>query len=64
MTLKKKSNVLPNAISSSSGEFSQSKFPNGNLFVAGRNNRGRFLTSNKSYNKHVYSNVSYCLVSN
>lgn len=62
MTFKKKSHVPSNTISSTSGEFSQSKFSNGNLFNTGRNNRGRFLTSNKTYNKHVYSNVSYYLI--
>jgi len=63
MSFKKKSRVLSNTISSTSGEFSQKTFSNGNLFNTGRNNRGRFLTSNKSYNKHVYSNVSYYLIS-
>lgn len=58
MTFKKKSNVPLNTISSTSGEFSQSKFANGNSYNSGRN-RGRFPTSNKSYNKRVYTNVGF-----
>lgn len=59
MTFKKKSNLPLNTISSTSGGFSQSKFANGNSYNSGRNNRGRFPTSNKSYNKRAYANVSY-----
>lgn len=59
MTFKKKSNVPLNKISSSSGEFSQKQFSNGNSsYSSGRNNRGRFPTSNRLYNKRVYTNVS------
>jgi len=60
MTFKKKSNVPINTISSTSGEFSQGKFTNSNSFInLGRNNRGRFSTSNRSYNKRIYPNVRY-----
>jgi len=60
MTFKKKSNVPINTISSTSGEFSQGKFTNTNSFInLGRNNRGRFSTSNRSYNKRIYPNVGF-----
>lgn len=60
MTFKKKSNVPINTISSTSGEFGQNKFANGNSYNnPTRNMRGRFPTSNRSYNKRIYTNVSY-----
>jgi len=60
MTFKKKSNVPINTISSTSGEFNNSKFVNGNSYNnVTRNNRGRFPTSNRLYNKRTYTNVRY-----
>lgn len=59
MTFKKKSNVPINKISSTSGEFCQSKFSNCNSYNnSARNNRGRFPTLNRSYVKRAYTNVS------
>jgi len=60
MTFKKKSSVPINTISSTSGEFGQSKFANGNSYNnPARNIRGRFPTSNRSYNKRIYTNVNF-----
>lgn len=59
MSFKKKSNVPINTISSTSGEFNNSKFVNGNSYNNTRNNRGRFSTSNRLYNKRTYTNVSF-----
>lgn len=61
MTFKKKSMVPLNTISSTSGEFCQNKFANGNNSYnnPARNNRSRFPISNRSYNKRSYTNVSY-----
>jgi len=58
MTFKKKSNVPINTISSTSGEFNNSKFLNGNSYNLARNNRGRFPVSSRLYNKRTYTNVS------
>lgn len=59
MTFKKRANVPINTISSTSGEFCQNKFTNCNSFKNSiRNNRGRFPTSNRSYVKRTYTNVS------
>lgn len=58
MTFKKKSNVRINTISSTSGEFCQSKYANGNAFNnPARNNRGRFTTPNRAYNQRTFTNV-------
>lgn len=60
MTFKKKSNVPLNSLSSTSGEFCQNKFSNGNSYAnLSRNNRGRFHASNRSYNQRIYTNVSF-----
>lgn len=60
MSFKKKCNVPINTISSTSGEFHNSKFVKGNSFNnLTRTNRGQFPTSNRLYNKRAYTNVSY-----
>lgn len=59
MTFKKKSNTPINTISSTSGEFSQNKFSNGNSYNnSARNNRGRFPASNRPFKQRAYTNVS------
>lgn len=63
MTLKKKSNVPLNSISSTSGEFSQNKFSNGKSYNnLTRNSRGRFPASSRAYKQRTYTNVSNPLV--
>lgn len=60
MSFKKKCNVPINTISSTSGEFHNSKFVKRNSFNnLTRTNRGQFPTSNRLYNKRAYTNVSY-----
>ncbi|VVC45490.1 Hypothetical protein CINCED_3A007814 [Cinara cedri] len=60
MSLKKKSNVRTNTISSTSGEFCHNKYLNGTPFNnPAKNNRGRFTTPNRLYNQRIYTNVGF-----
>lgn len=57
---KSKSNARMGTISTSS-EFCQNKYANGNCFNnPARNNRGRFATTNRAFNQRTFTNVS-CL---
>lgn len=63
MTFKNKLNVPKNTMSSNSGVFYQNKLRNYKVFNNHvKNNSGQFTSSNRSFNKYKYTNVSYCIV--